>query len=764
MLAKADSRVAIAKRQGAPRARRASVPVLIALTLWAPATTCAQAVTGEQVRQAISSATNYLLAQQIWDGRWDEYPGYSGGSSAIATLALIHAGVPLNDERMRNALVMTRAIPNKQTYVVALKAQALAAADPEQYRQDIDSAARWLVSAQKDNGMWGYTDGDRQVDFSNSQFALLGLHAAAQAGAAVPRTCWRKAEQAWTSAQRTDGSWGYLPQAGAGTGSMTAAGVASLFITGNSLSEPIRPAAVGLEIPCCGRYGSFRPINAGLNWLAGNFSVVRNPASGHWLYYYLYALERVGIMSGQQNIGRHDWYREGATRLIQTQRPDGSWQDTHPIVDTAFGLLFLAKGHRPVLIHKLRWSTDSRWNVARNDLEHLVGFIGDRLGQPVGWEAIDHKADLANWLRAPMLYISGKSLPALPEETVDKIRAYVREGGTVLAAACCGQRTFLDDFTQLAQQAFPEHELDRLAPDHPIFHSLFGLDGKEFEVYGLTAGCRTSVIVSITDLACAWEFGNLPITSERLFQLGTNIAAYATGLEPLPDKLDAVRLVQRADPSAETQPATDALRRGALHIAQLMHHGDWRPNPQALPNLLANLREQGGVDVFAQPAALKADDPLLAEHPVVYMAGHYSFSLSDTEKAGLKRHLQRGGFLLANACCGREAFDRSFRELMAELFPDQPLERLGAQHPILIGKPGRPVTQVTYRASMRAEHPGLQAPWLEGLSLDGRLAVVYSPLSLDCGLDGHACFACRGLSPPDALHLAANVILYALSH
>ena len=71
---------------------------------------------------------------------------------------------------------------------------------------------------------------------------------------------------------------------------------------------------------------------------------------------------------------------------------------------------------------------------------------------------------------------------------------------------------------------------------------------------------------------------------------------------------------------------------------------------------------------------------------------------------------------------------------------------------------------VGYRPAALIADPNLQTPELHGLTIDGRLAVVYSPYALGCGWDGHECHECRGLVPADASRLGANIILYALTH
>ena len=740
--------------------RRLIAPVLIlSALLSSSASLQAQEITGEQVRQAIARAIEYLKATQRADGRWPE-AYQEGGITAIATLALLNAGVPANDPALRRAIEMVRALHNQYVYTTALKIQVLAAADPVRFRREIAAAADWLRSAQLPNGMWTYnqTPGMGTGDFSNTQFALLGLHEAGRAGAQIPNNVWRNAERAWIQSQLADGGWGYVPNTSA-RGSMTAAGIASLYITGHSLSAR-RRAGVGADgrIICCASHIDSMPILRGLAGMAAHFSV-KNTPGGSWYYYYMYAVERVGILSGKRFIGNHDWYREGAAQLLHRQRPDGSWHETHTIVDTAFALLFLAKGHRPVLFHKLQWSRDGRWNLTRDDLNHLTAFIADRLGDPPTWEVAQPDESLERWLAAPIMYFNGADFPPFNQRQTDQLREFVKQGGTLLVVASCGGDKFRQGFQRWVKTAFPEYELRKLPADHPVFRSLFQVNPAPYDLHGIDVGCRTSIFFCPHDLACLWEFPNIPNQSRPALELGANLAAYATGLEPLPDRLDTVRLVQ-AQPEAEEQ----TVPRGTLVIAQLMHNGDWRPDPHVVPKLAKHLHEKMGVDVLGRVEPLKATDPRLKEHPVIFMTGHFSFELTPEEIAALGEHIRRGGFLFAEACCGREAFDLSFRKMIGELFPDTPLKPLPPEHPIIAGSPGTPVPKVAYRPAVVAEQPNLHTVRLEGIHWEGRTAVVYSPFAIGCGVDGHQCYACRGLVNEDAMKLAGNIVLYALSY
>lgn len=59
-------------------------------------------------------------------------------------------------------------------------------------------------------------------------------------------------------------------------------------------------------------------------------------------YYFLWSLERVGVIYGLEKIGPVDWYQYGTDILLPAQHPNGSWGNR---VDTAFALLFLARSN-----------------------------------------------------------------------------------------------------------------------------------------------------------------------------------------------------------------------------------------------------------------------------------------------------------------------------------------------------------------------------------------------------------------------------------
>ena len=78
------------------------------------------------------------------------------------------------------------------------------------------------------------------------------------------------------------------------------------------------------------------------------FDIDVNPfRGGAWWEYYLFNLERVGVLLDQRYLGTHDWYQEGAEKLLAGQAGNGSFGGG--VVNTAFALLFLKRATVPPL-------------------------------------------------------------------------------------------------------------------------------------------------------------------------------------------------------------------------------------------------------------------------------------------------------------------------------------------------------------------------------------------------------------------------------
>ena len=238
-------------------------------------------------------------------------------------------------------------------------------------------------------GSWTYSDSKRTQpgDNSNTQYALLGLHAASEVGVPVKPEVWALARAYWEKSQKHDGSWAYTPDSAASTASMTCAGISSLIITGLKRFQG-QEFLQGETIQNCGKGGVSPSLQRGIDWLASHFQVGQNYGNGQqWKFYYLYGLERAGRLAGLRFFGQHDWYRLGAEELVHEQNKlSGFWQgaliESDRTVATSFALLFLAKGRAPVLVNKLRHGPRNDWNHDPDDVRNLVAGRLPRLEEP----------------------------------------------------------------------------------------------------------------------------------------------------------------------------------------------------------------------------------------------------------------------------------------------------------------------------------------------------------------------------------------------
>ena len=105
----------------------------------------------------------------------------------------------------------------------------------------------------------------------------------------IDQRYWRTIEEALLNVQMPDGGWNYRKDQEP-TGSMTTAGLATLFITQDFLHAN---EAANLRNTSPGRNQT--AIDGGLQWMDRNFSALENPGRYRDYYYYMYGVERVAL-------------------------------------------------------------------------------------------------------------------------------------------------------------------------------------------------------------------------------------------------------------------------------------------------------------------------------------------------------------------------------------------------------------------------------------------------------------------------------------
>jgi hypothetical protein len=748
-----------------------------------------RAVTATQVDDSIKRCVAYLYSEQAENGPvkggWNGHNGYGCGNTALVTLALLSAGEKPSDVRIKKALDLIRRTVPTQTYDISLHCMVLCMAEPNRDLASIRKDVDMLVQSQSESGGWGYSKDDRTPDESNAQFAVLALWEAGKLGIPVPEECLKKAYRYWVGTHNGAG-WGYREMNRNSTGSMTCAGIASMLILMDSFDNLDAQIKNG-QLQCCGSIDSNREdrVSRGLNWLAANFSVQGNPGSASWGFYYLYALERVGRLTGQRYIGAHDWYREGATHIVASQTLDairgGTQED--PILATAMSLLFLSKGKRQVVIGHLQHGSGEDWQIHRRAVQNLTGQIEKVWKRELSWQSVRLKdATLEALLETPILFISGSQEFRLTPEQRKMLKEYVENGNLIFAEACngdgCNGDTFDKSFRAEMEQIF-EKPFSKLSPAHVVWAAEAKIDPNAmpegFWLYGIDACCKTSVIYSPISLSCRWElarpWGNPFKSNEALkadidnaVKIGVNVAAYATGRE-LKNKLDAVEILQ-------APKNYQSLERGALKLPKIQHAGGADEASRAVVNLL---------DFYSQKtrALIDRDVPLLSmnseeieKFPLLYIHGRTKFVFSESERAGLRKHFENGGFVIGDSICASKDFSNSLRDEFLKAIPDAKWRTLDANHSFMTPDGNgfdkfdvRNVVLVDPNLAsgdlVRSKRPG--PPEIEALEWNGRIVMLFSPNDLSCAMESKHSLQCRGYVRKDAFAVAVNMILFSLS-
>lgn len=744
------------------------------------------------VRNAIERGVEFLKREQNKvQGHWPEFSLEPCGVTALVALALLSSGVDIKDPTLQRALDYLRGFDEPQTtYSTSLQTMVLCLAEPDKDRLQIKTNVVWLeahqITSGKNAGCWHYGQRGGRGDPSNAQFALLALHEAERVGVEVKREVWDAALKYWQSTQRPDGAWGYADE-WSSSGSMTCAGIGSLIICNGSIATGDAKVD-GDAVNCCGPQEDNAAVERGLQWLGKKLSWDWNPsgmetgrlgASRTWLLYYMYGVERVGRLSGRRFIGRHDWYREGAAKLVRSQDPlSGQWRgydqaESQPAVGTALALLFLSKGRRPVVISKVKYGEDSDWDHHRAAIQHLTTRIERQWKRDLSWQTIDiESATLQDLIQSPVLFLSGSRALRLSDDQKQNLRDYVNQGGFLFAEACCDGADFDRSFRLLMEELFPDSSLQPLPPDHPIWFADIQVDQIR-PLFGINACCRTSVVYCPENLSCYWELSRggrktsysktIQDEVEACLRIGENVVAYATNRQ-LRAKLDPAQL-------AIDSPQSVRQALGSIPVAKLMHSGGGDDAPQALANLLRELRSQTNVQQLSTDTVLlTSTDQRLVDYPIAFIHGRRTFQFSAEERVALAEFIKHDGFLFGDAICASQTFVDAFVREMKAVFPDHRFEPIRSDHPIFSNEfRGFDVRSVTLRdPRIRGRGDPLEtkltktSPLLFGLEIEGRYAVILSPYDISCALENQASLECKGYIRDDAARLGINVLLYAL--
>lgn len=702
----------------------------------------AQAVTDEQVGQAIARIKAYFFNVQIAkDGNWEiSYPKNEvlvGGETALVTLSLLTAGESPQRPEMLRALNYLQGVDLKSTYARSIRAHVWARL-PEAYLPFLDKDGRWLIDQGQD-GLARYhyvakpsqsknrADGD--WDNSTTQYGILGVWEVAKRGGKVPPEFWEHVAEHFFLTQNIDGGWQYQVPTGTSSHAMSAAGLTGLYVAQQQLQRDINRPNPKLT----------DAINRGLGWFDKNFT----PGGA---YYYLYGLERVGIASGVKILNKQDWFQAGASRICGEVRADGSVGSP---VDTAFALMFLARGRVPVWVSKLG-IPGAVWNNYPNDLENLSRHLSDQRLAELNWQVVDVDTAPEIWLNAPLLVIGTDRPPELTDQQKRNIKRYIDLGGTVLFNPDRSQSAVGIWARKLAAELYPNYPVRKLPNDHILFNAHFQFPaGAQQGIFGVSNGAREVMLILESDWSGAFQ-GRIDNGRSTTWKLASNLWAIVTDRGLIPN-----RLVPRYEARGSMAPTKQ------LAIARVSYEGNWLPEPAAWEAVGNHLFNHAGAQL--QVVDVPLEKLGTCTQKLAHLSGVGPLKLTELQREAIITYIKAGGTILYETVGGKGEFSKVMEEQLVELLKTPPVPVSGDE-PFLSGKDvdkAYPMSEVVYRRySVLQMQPGRRAR-LVTFTHGDRPAVIGSREDLSEGALGVRHWGISGYQPQSALRMMTNLALWA---
>jgi Domain of unknown function (DUF4159) len=167
---------------------------------------------------------------------------------------------------------------------------------------------------------------------------------------------------------------------------------------------------------------------------------------------------------------------------------------------------------------------------------------------------------------------------------------------------------------------------------------------------------------------------------------------------------------------------------------------------------LSTVASETSINTSRKFKPVKLADKEIFRFPFAVMTGEGAFTLTDDERKNLKLYLEKGGFLLASASCSSQEWGDSFKHEIETIFPNRKLAEVPMNHPIF-----HTIFDVN---QLDMSHGGVAK--LYGLTIGGKIVLIYSPDGLNDTGTMHGCCCCGGNEIKDSQKVNANILAYAL--
>jgi hypothetical protein len=413
---------------------------------------------------------------------------------------------------------------------------------------------------------------------------------------------------------------------------------------------------------------------------------------------------------------------------------------------------------------------DVTWNATPNDVNNLMKSMKNMIGVSYKTQVASLEEVDVDPARNPILYRSGHYNFTYTDAQRKRLREYALAGGMLVYNTSLGSAPFYRSTVRELAAIFPEQPIQRLTSDHPVFHSYYDVDhvqycpgvrksgfvGNEPWFDAVEINCRVVALVSRWCMAVGWEDNVEPdfqaYEPSSAKKLGVNIFSYSSAMRAwAKSQAQAIKFVDRPDSSSDK-----------VAMVQVVYDGIWKTRHAGLSVILQTFNQKTEVPVKYTIKEARLTDPAIFNAPLLYLTGHEYFTLQKSEAEQLRKYLENGGFLMAEACCGRKGFDLSFRQLMTAVFPSSPLKSIPQDNAVFKNPNDLQRVGVTPMLQ-QAIGSAVMQPRLEGVEVNGHYAVIYSPFGMAGGWEMSQSPYAKGYDDVGSQRLGQNILMYAVT-
>ncbi|AKC80285.1 DUF4159 domain-containing protein [Xanthomonas arboricola] len=192
--------------------------------------------------------------------------------------------------------------------------------------------------------------------------------------------------------------------------------------------------------------------------------------------------------------------------------------------------------------------------------------------------------------------------------------------------------------------------------------------------------------------------------------------------------------------------------------------GDWDVDARMPSNLITSLIDYTQLRVDPQEHVLDLADPRMLQAPFCYLSGHKLVEFNPAERRNFERYVRNGGFVFVDDCNHDidGLFATSFEAQMTSIFGKSALQKLPKNHRLYSAffkfPDGPPATSF----ELNGWGDDLVHDYLRGISIDGRLGVLYSNKDYGCEWDYD--WRNKRFLAEDNTKFAVNIVMYALTN